>query len=39
MADELLTLIATVDREDARRLIKLLRDLLNTLEPKIGRPA
>jgi hypothetical protein len=31
-------MLATVDREDAPRLIKLVRDLLDTVESKIERP-
>jgi hypothetical protein len=38
VADAMLTLIATVDREDAHRVIKLMRDLLDTLEPKVEPP-
>ena len=39
VADEMIAVLATIDREDARRLIKLLRDLLDTLEPEIERRA
>jgi hypothetical protein len=38
VADAMLALIATIDREDAHRVIKLMRDLLDTLEPKVGPP-
>ena len=37
-ADEMIAVLATVDREDARRLIKLMRDLLDTVESGIERP-
>ena len=37
LADELLATLATIDREDARRLIKLVRELLDTVEPAIER--
>jgi hypothetical protein len=37
VADELIAVLATCDPEDARRLIKLVRDLLDTLEPEIER--
>ena len=39
VADEMIAVLATIDREDARRLIKVLRDLLDTLEPEIERRA
>jgi hypothetical protein len=35
LADELVATLSTSDPEDARRLIKLVRDLLDTLEPAI----
>ena len=35
LADELVATLASIDREDARRLIKLVRDLLDTVEPAI----
>ena len=38
VADEMIAVLATVDREDARRLIKLMRDLLDTVESGIERP-
>ena len=44
LADEIVATLTTTDREDARRLIKLVRDILDTLEPAIssrdelGRP-
>ena len=36
VADKVIELIATLPPEDARRLIKLLRDLLDAVEPRIG---
>jgi hypothetical protein len=38
LADEMVAMLATMDREDARRLLKLLRDLLDTLESEIEGP-
>jgi hypothetical protein len=38
LADDIVAALTTIDREDARRLIKLVRDLLDTLESKIERP-
>jgi len=37
VADEALALVATLEPEEARRFIKLMRDLLDTVEPKIER--
>ena len=37
LADEIVAVLATIDREDARRLIKLVRDLLDTVERAIER--
>jgi hypothetical protein len=37
LADEIVAKVTTIDREDARRLIKLVRDLLDTVEPGIER--
>ena len=37
LADELVATLASIDREDARRLVKLVRDLLDTVEPSIER--
>jgi len=34
VADEIVAMLATMDREDAHRLTKLLRDLLDTLESR-----
>lgn len=39
VADEMLATLATLKREDAQRLIKLIRDLLDTVEPRIERSA
>jgi hypothetical protein len=38
VADAMLALIATIGRDDAHRVIKLMRDLLDTLEPKVELP-
>jgi hypothetical protein len=38
LADKMVALLATMDRDQARRLIKLVRDLLDTLEAKIEQP-
>ncbi len=35
LADDIVATLTTIDREDARRLIKLVRDLLDTVEPAI----
>ena len=37
LADEIVATVSTSDPEDARRLIKLVRDLFDTLEPGIAR--
>jgi hypothetical protein len=37
IVDELVVVLVTLEREDARRLIKLVRDILDTLESKIER--
>jgi hypothetical protein len=37
LADEIAATLTTLDQEDARRLIRLVRDLLDTLEPAIER--
>jgi hypothetical protein len=37
LADEIVAVLATLDRQDARRLIKLVRDLLDTVEPGMMR--
>jgi hypothetical protein len=38
LADEIVAKLTTMDPEDARRLIKLVRDILDTLESKIEHP-
>jgi hypothetical protein len=35
LADEIVATLTTIDSEDARRLIKLVRDLLDTVESAI----